>query len=80
MGNRLKEIRFFGSIKQCELALRAGVPQATLSRIEIGWIQPNEQHKKRLAEALKLPVGDIFPEKENGQNRAQKDHKRTRTT
>jgi transcriptional regulator with XRE-family HTH domain len=74
--DKLKELRFFGNLKQCELALKAGIPLATLSRIENGWIQPSERHKKQLAEALELPQSDIFAEKENEQTKAKKGHKR----
>jgi DNA-binding XRE family transcriptional regulator len=62
--NKLREIRFFGNIKQCELAIKAGVPLATLSKIENGWLRPNEDQKRRIANALALPVHDVFPGKE----------------
>lgn len=60
--NKLKEIRFFGNIKQCELAVKARIPLATLSKIENGWLQPNEDQKRRIAKALSLPVSEAFPE------------------
>jgi transcriptional regulator with XRE-family HTH domain len=40
---------------------KTGINFATLSRIEREWLQPTEQQKQKLAEALAVKVSWLFP-------------------
>lgn len=49
-----------------ELARRAKVREETVSRILHGRMLPSDEMKKRLADALGLRVGDVFPNLQRG--------------
>jgi transcriptional regulator with XRE-family HTH domain len=61
MKNKLRKIRFERCLRQCEIAARANIAISTLSRIENGWLRPNEKQKKALARALKVSKSWLFP-------------------
>lgn len=46
---------------QQELADRSGLPQSHISRIERGVLSPSHKTVNRLAEALKVSIGEIDP-------------------
>ena len=58
--NRIAEIRKDRGLTQTELAERAGLPQSNISRAESG--QSSIEVKCRIADALNLPVPDVFPD------------------
>ena len=58
--NRIAEIRKNRDLTQTELAERAGLPQSNISRAESG--QSSIEVKCRVADALDLPVPDVFPD------------------
>ena len=60
--NRLRLCRFSREMKQLELALRAGLDQATVSKLECGWTIPSEKQAEKLSAILKVPVSWLFPE------------------
>ena len=59
--NRLKEARFFAQKPQIILWLETGIHYSTISRIECGYIEPPEEHKKKLAKALGVKKDWLFP-------------------
>ena len=60
LNNRIAEIRKNRGLTQTELAERAGLPQSNISRAESG--QSSIEVKCRIADALNLPVPDVFPD------------------
>ena len=60
LNNRIAEIRKNRDLTQTELAERAGVSQFLISRAESG--QSSIEVKCRIADALNLPVPDVFPD------------------
>lgn len=60
LNNRIAEIRKDRGLTQTELAERAGLPQSNISRAESG--QSSIEVKCRIADALDLPVPDVFPD------------------
>lgn len=62
--NRMKEARFFAKKNQMELWLETGIHYSTISRIERGYIQPTEEQKMKLAEALGVKKEWLFSENE----------------
>ncbi len=48
-------------LSQLALARAAGVAQQTISKVEAGVICPQDGLKVRLAQALGVPTGDLFP-------------------
>ena len=62
MKNRLKEARFFSGKPQIQLWLETGIHYSTISRIECGYIEPNNEWKKKLAKALNVMQDWLFPE------------------
>lgn len=65
MKNRLKEARFFKRIPQIQLWLKTGIHYSTISRIECGYIDPTDEHKEKLAEALGVKKEWLFTD-DNG--------------
>ena len=61
MKNRLKEARFFTGKPQIQLWLETGIHYSTISRIECGYIEPNDTCKKKLAKALNVKKEWLFP-------------------
>jgi transcriptional regulator with XRE-family HTH domain len=60
--NRLKEIRLCRQSKQLEIALRSGIDQSTLSKLECGWFRPSERQAKKLSTLFRVPLEWLFPE------------------
>jgi transcriptional regulator with XRE-family HTH domain len=60
--NRLRVWRADRRIIQIELAHRTKINVARLSEIENGYRQPTDAQKKKLARALKVTVGELFPD------------------
>ena len=60
IGDRLRAIRFFAGVSQDELAVRAGIDQATISRVERGVRQFSEEQRARIAEALGADPERLF--------------------
>lgn len=64
MQNKLKEILSKRGISALELSRRTGIERSVIYNIGNGKIAPYDGWKKRIAEALDMPVIEIFPEKE----------------
>ena len=61
-GQMVRITREFADLSQIELALRAGLTQATVSAIETGKVALGVTRAKRLAEALRVhPAALLFP-------------------
>jgi len=60
--NKLREIRQSKKISQWSLAQKSKVHQSRISLTENDLIEPTEQEKKNVAEALGVPVNEIFGE------------------
>ena len=59
--NRLKEVRARRRMTQLELSIVTQIRQTKLSYIENGFQMPNQDEKKKIADALEVPPIDIFP-------------------
>ena len=59
----LREVRFVRRVSQTALAVKTGIHQSKISRIENGLVKAREDEKKRLAKALRKPVKILFPTK-----------------
>jgi HTH-type transcriptional regulator/antitoxin HipB len=59
-GTTIRARRLELGLTQVELAERAGIPQANVSRIERGGYAPTDLVRIRLARALELEVRDVF--------------------
>jgi len=64
MKNRIRELRFFTGVTQIDLAIKAGLQPSMLSYIERGIVEPKEAQKEKIARALKLTTGEVFPDEE----------------
>ena len=60
-GSRIREARRSAGLSQTELGRRVGVLQCTISDWERGEHRPPDARKMQLAEALDVPVPDLFP-------------------
>ncbi len=58
--NRIKEKRKQAGMNQTELASKIGVNRATLSKYENGQIDPTVSQLMKIADALNLPLFDLF--------------------
>jgi transcriptional regulator with XRE-family HTH domain len=58
---RIRELRTEKGLTQVRLAVAADMNPATLNRIEQGKANPNLKTLERLADALGVEVGDLFP-------------------
>jgi transcriptional regulator with XRE-family HTH domain len=68
--NRVREYRERLGISQVELSRRVKVASTNLSSIERGQLAAWPKVKKKLAHALKTPMGELFPEEHvDGKNR-----------
>ena len=65
MKNKLKEARFFARKPQIQLWVETGIHYSTISRIECGYMQPTEEQKMKLAEALGAEKDWLFPKENN---------------
>lgn len=61
----MREVRFFRGLSLDEIYILTGrrLDQPKLSRIERGVKIPSQEEKNLIARALKVPVSEIFPEK-----------------
>lgn len=55
----LRTIRKAKSMSQWSVAVCAGMSQAKLSTIEIGYVTPSQEDKQKIAAALGVPVHAI---------------------
>jgi transcriptional regulator with XRE-family HTH domain len=60
-GQRLRQQRLAAELSQEELAARAGTTQSTVSQVELGNRRPDLDVQVALAEALAVPVTELFP-------------------
>lgn len=60
-GLRLRTARLAAELSQEELAARAGTTQTTISQAELGNRRPELEVQVAIAEALDVPVSDLFP-------------------
>lgn len=58
--NRIRELRERVGMSQSELARRIGCGQSTLSEIETGRIDLKLRRMEAIAEALNVPISDLF--------------------
>jgi len=58
----LKTARFFKGFNQWDISIKTGIPQSRISLIERGYVDPKDEEKKALAEALNCRKEEIFPE------------------
>ena len=58
---KLREARFKKRYNQWDVSLKTGIPQSKVSLIERGYVNPNEDEKKRLARALDCQIEEMFP-------------------
>lgn len=58
--NQIEAIRYRQGISQGELARRAGINVSTLSSIETGKVKPRAPTAFAIAQALGVPVDDLF--------------------
>lgn len=59
--NPLKDKRFFAGLTQDELQRKTGIHQTRISRLERGYLKPTAEEKQKLAKALKVTQGKLFP-------------------
>lgn len=59
--NRLREARQITGLRQAELAVKAGVSIATLSRAEAWGVPIGPDTARRICRALQMPLRDVFP-------------------
>jgi transcriptional regulator with XRE-family HTH domain len=62
MLSNLKRTRLLQGKTQYDLMLETGIDQGLISLFENNYKKPNEIQKKNLAEALKTPKNELFPE------------------
>lgn len=60
VGDRIREIRLEHNLTQEQLGERAGIDRQAINRIEQGHASPRLDTLIRLAEALQVPLGDLF--------------------
>ncbi|GAG55221.1 unnamed protein product [marine sediment metagenome] len=60
--NRLRKARLRADKSQLKLMQETGIYFATISRIERGWLEPSEEQKKKLGDALNVEINWLFPE------------------
>jgi transcriptional regulator with XRE-family HTH domain len=62
MKNRFREIRVIKRITQEALERKTRIDQSRISLFENGHVQLPADQVRKLARALKVSIGDIFPE------------------
>lgn len=60
IGPKIRALREAASLTQEDLAHEADISTSTLSRIERGAYQPRLDTLNKLAQALKVPVGELL--------------------
>ena len=64
IGTRVMQIRSQKGMTQRELSQRSGIAGSYLSRIENRHLEPRPKTLRRLAEALDVPLGEFFQERD----------------
>ena len=59
---KMKIARMTSNVTQDQIASRLGVDVSKVSRIENGFIEPNEREKQVIAELLNADLKALFPE------------------
>lgn len=62
LGTRVCELRQEGNMSQEALAYAAGISRSYMSGIERGVRNCSALHLIKIARALRVPVGDLFPQ------------------
>ena len=57
---RIKMLRVMKDLSQWELSKAAGINQATYSLLERALLEPSEDQRERLAQALHAPAATLF--------------------
>ena len=65
--NRLKEARFKTGKTQIQLFRDTGIWPSRISYIENGYMNPTEEEKSKLANALGIEVAKVVPEEKSKQ-------------
>ena len=60
--NKLRQARLRKDKSQLALMKETDIYFSTISRIERGWLQPNEEQRVKLARALGVKKDWLFPE------------------
>lgn len=60
-GSKIKNIRLGLGIKQIDLAIKMGIEDSALRRIESGKTNPSLRTLYRIAEAMEIRVQDLLP-------------------
>jgi len=71
IGSRIIQIRNQKGLTQRELGLRSGIASSYLSRIENRRLEPRPKTLRRIADALQVPISDLFQEGGSAQLSAQ---------
>ena len=58
---QLRHAREKARMTQIDLAVRSGIQPGLVCRYEKG-VRPNQTNARKLAEALNMPVCDVFPD------------------
>jgi transcriptional regulator with XRE-family HTH domain len=66
LGDRLRALRDTKQTTLRQIARKSGLPQSFLVRVESGHDVPDMEQLERWAEALEVPVYELFYEVENG--------------
>lgn len=67
--SQLRQLRLERGWSQRELARRANMPEAEVSRIETGRLRAYKGQARRIARAIGVPVEELFSEQLNGKDR-----------
>jgi transcriptional regulator with XRE-family HTH domain len=59
--NRLKRLRLKQGLSQAKIAYLTGIHPSTISLLERSIAMPNQEHKRKIARALKANIEDVFP-------------------
>jgi transcriptional regulator with XRE-family HTH domain len=68
--NRMRQARLRIDKSQLQLMVETGIYYATLSRIERGWVKPDEEQKRKLAKALRAKPSWLFPKEADDDKKA----------
>lgn len=66
VGRKIQQLR--GELAQEQLALAAGISTSTLSRIERELYQPRLPTLRKIAKALRVPVGELLDAEDKDQD------------
>jgi len=59
--NKLKQVRFLKELRQIDVEKLSGVHRSSISIFENYSVEPSREQKKRLADALEVPVNTLWP-------------------